>query len=79
MSDGKYKIHESTDAQFYFNLHAANGQVLVTSERYASRWSTQWHRRCARQCERDGAVPATQLCGEGAVLCVAGGEWAGAG
>lgn len=28
------KIHQSKDKQYYFTIHAANGQVLVTSETY---------------------------------------------
>ncbi|PNY80754.1 YegP family protein [Deinococcus koreensis] len=33
---GKYVLKTSGD-QFMFNLHAGNGQIVLTSERYASR------------------------------------------
>ena len=37
----KYQIRESTDRQFYFNLIASNGEVLLTSERYTARASAR--------------------------------------
>lgn len=33
----KFEIKETKDGQFRFNLVAANGQVILTSERYASK------------------------------------------
>ena len=30
----KYELLKSSDGQYYFNLKAANGQVILTSERY---------------------------------------------
>ena len=38
---GKYQIRKSTNGQFYFNLKAANGQVILTSELYKAKSSAQ--------------------------------------
>ena len=37
MADPKFKIHKSSNDQFYFNLHAGNGQVIASSEMYTSK------------------------------------------
>ncbi|MBN2410698.1 YegP family protein [candidate division KSB1 bacterium] len=34
---GKYVIKKSKDNQFYFNLKAANGEIILTSEMYTSK------------------------------------------
>jgi len=39
MGKPKFEIEESRDNQFYFNLKAGNGQVIVTSETYKSKQS----------------------------------------
>jgi uncharacterized protein YegP (UPF0339 family) len=36
---GKYELIRSSDGQFVFNLKAANGQVVLTSERYTTKAS----------------------------------------
>ena len=36
---GKFEIRKSSDAQVYFNLKAANGQVILTSETYKTKSS----------------------------------------
>ena len=33
----KYVIERSSDRQYYFNLWAVNGRVILTSERYSTR------------------------------------------
>jgi uncharacterized protein YegP (UPF0339 family) len=35
----KYDVLTSSDGQFYFNLKAANGQIILTSERYKQKAS----------------------------------------
>ena len=34
--DGRYQRKTSTDGQFYFNLTAANGEIIGTSEMYST-------------------------------------------
>ena len=34
--DGRYDLKESSSGKFYFNLKAANGQIVGTSSMYAS-------------------------------------------
>lgn len=36
---GSYKIKKSSDNQYMFNLHAANGEIILTSERYTAKTS----------------------------------------
>ncbi len=36
---GNYILKKSTDGQFYFNLKAANGEIILTSERYTTKAS----------------------------------------
>lgn len=38
---GKFEIKRASDGQFYFNLKARNGEIILTSERYTPR---QMHR-----------------------------------
>lgn len=38
---GKYVIEKAKDEKFYFNLKAANGQVILTSEMYTAKASAQ--------------------------------------
>jgi uncharacterized protein YegP (UPF0339 family) len=35
----KYDVLTSSDGQFYFNLKAANGKIILTSERYKQKAS----------------------------------------
>ena len=40
MSNPKFKIHKSNkNQQYYFNLHALNGQPILTSETYSTKQS----------------------------------------
>lgn len=34
---GNFVIHKSTDGTFHFNLLAANGEVIASSEQYTTR------------------------------------------
>jgi hypothetical protein len=34
---GRFELKKSSDGQFYFNLKAGNGQIILTSELYTSR------------------------------------------
>lgn len=38
---GKFEIKKSSDNQFYFNLKAANGEVILTSEMYIAKSSAR--------------------------------------
>jgi hypothetical protein len=38
---GKYVIESANDEQFYFNLKAVNGQVILTSEMYKAKANAQ--------------------------------------
>ncbi len=38
---GKFVIEKAKDEQFYFNLKAVNGQVILTSEMYKAKASAQ--------------------------------------
>lgn len=38
---GKYVIKKATNGQYYFNLKAGNGQVILTSEMYVSKSGAQ--------------------------------------
>jgi hypothetical protein len=38
---GKFVIERAKDEEFYFNLKAANGQVILTSEMYKAKASAQ--------------------------------------
>ncbi|MEW7279044.1 YegP family protein [Aquimarina sp. 2201CG1-2-11] len=37
MSNPKFQIKESKNNQFFFNLHALNGQVILSSEMYTTK------------------------------------------
>jgi uncharacterized protein YegP (UPF0339 family) len=34
---GKFEIKRATDGQFYFNLKARNGEIILTSEMYTTK------------------------------------------
>lgn len=34
---GKYKLKKTSNQQFMFNLHAGNGEIILTSEQYVSK------------------------------------------
>lgn len=38
---GVYRLKRTTNNQFYFTLHAGNGEVILTSERYATKQGAQ--------------------------------------
>lgn len=38
---GYYTLKQSSDGQWMFNLHAANGEIIATSERYTTRQGTE--------------------------------------
>jgi uncharacterized protein YegP (UPF0339 family) len=38
---GKFELKKAKDGQFYFNLKAANGQVILTSEMYKAKSSAE--------------------------------------
>ncbi|HYU30874.1 MAG TPA: YegP family protein [Thermoanaerobaculia bacterium] len=38
---GKFEVKKASDGQFYFNLKASNGRVILTSERYTDKRSAQ--------------------------------------
>ncbi len=38
---GKFELKKAKDGQFMFNLKAANGQVILTSERYKTKPSAE--------------------------------------
>lgn len=38
---GKFELKKSADGQFFFNLKAANGQVILSSERYTEKRGAQ--------------------------------------
>lgn len=41
MPNPKYALKRTSDGQFMFNLHAANGEVILTSERYQTKASAE--------------------------------------
>ncbi|MNO85694.1 hypothetical protein D3C76_770700 [compost metagenome] len=34
---GKYHLKKASDGQFHFNLHASNGEIILTSELYKAK------------------------------------------
>jgi uncharacterized protein YegP (UPF0339 family) len=38
---GKFELKKASDGQFYFNLKASNGKVILTSERYTEKRNAQ--------------------------------------
>ncbi len=41
MSIGYFTLKNTSDGQFMFNLHAANGETIATSERYTTKDSAK--------------------------------------
>ena len=41
MAAGTFEIKRAKDGQFYFNLKARNGEIILTSEMYAAKASAQ--------------------------------------
>ena len=37
MSEGKFTLFKASNGQFYFNLRAANNQIILQSEGYATK------------------------------------------
>lgn len=37
MSNPKFTVKKTSDNQFMFNLHAKNGEIIATSERYTTK------------------------------------------
>ncbi len=53
---GKFELKKAKDGQFMFNLKAANGQVILTSERYKQKSSAENGIESVRKnANRDGA------------------------
>jgi uncharacterized protein YegP (UPF0339 family) len=51
--ESKYDVRETRDDRFYFNLKAANGEVIGTSEIYSTRANAQRGADTVRQLVRD--------------------------
>lgn len=41
MARGHYELKKSSNGQFYFNLKASNGEIILSSEMYASKASAE--------------------------------------
>jgi uncharacterized protein YegP (UPF0339 family) len=41
MKNPKFQVYRGSDGQFYFRLHAANGEIILSSEGYASKSNCQ--------------------------------------
>lgn len=41
MATGHYELKKAKNGQFHFNLKAGNGEIILTSEMYASKASTE--------------------------------------
>ncbi len=54
--DGRYRKETSSDGQYYFNLAAANGEIIGTSELYSTEGS------------RDAGIETVKRTAPGAVL-----------
>ena len=54
--DGRYELKEAKNGKFYFNLKAANGQIVATSVMYAA------------EADRSGAIAELKKDGPGAPL-----------
>lgn len=53
---GKYHLKKASDGQFHFNLHASNGEIVLTSELYKAKASAQDGIESVRKnSQRDGA------------------------
>jgi uncharacterized protein YegP (UPF0339 family) len=74
MGNPKFVIKRSDD-QFHFHLTAANGEIILTSERYKTRSSADNGSAAVKKKCRDGtAIRAARVAGGGAVLRAEGGE-----
>jgi len=52
----KYHLKKASDGQFLFNLHASNGEIVLTSERYTAKPSAIAGIESVRQnAQREGA------------------------
>ncbi len=46
---GKFEIKKSSDGQFFFNLKAGNGEIILTSQMYASKGGAEGGIESARK------------------------------
>ena len=53
---GKFVLEKGSTGKFHFNLHAANGQVIATSEHYESKESALNGIESVRRNATDAAV-----------------------
>ncbi len=53
---GKFVLEKGSTGKFHFNLHAANGQVIATSQRYESKESALNGIESVRRNATDAAV-----------------------
>jgi len=52
----KYHLKKASDGQFFFNLHASNGEIVLTSEHYAAKPSAMAGIESVRNnAQREGA------------------------
>ena len=51
-----YKLKKTADGQFMFNLHAANHEVIATSERYTTKRAAEAGIESVRSYASTGAV-----------------------
>jgi len=52
----KYHLKKASDGQFLFNLHASNGEIVLTSERYKAKTSAvDGIESVRRNAQREGA------------------------
>ncbi|AGI26584.1 YegP family protein [Pseudomonas sp. MT3] len=53
---GKFHLKKASDGQFHFNLHASNGEIVLTSELYKAKTSAQDGIESVRKnAQREGA------------------------
>ena len=53
---GKYHLKKASDGQFHFNLHASNGEVVISSELYKAKTSAiEGIESVRRNSQREGA------------------------
>ena len=53
---GKFVLEKGSTGKFHFNLHAANGQVIATSQHYESKESALHGIESVRRNATDAAV-----------------------
>jgi len=53
---GKFVLEKGSTGKFHFNLHAANGQVIATSQHYESKESALKGIESVRQNAADAAI-----------------------